>query len=1571
MTARESDIRASANAVDTCPSDITGVSLDTCSVITNAAKADISSRIYGIPPTYTVTDETLPSGLQTKVDSCVDGVCNYVSYDFDTDTGQTFASLPYIINTRTTTTENSAIILKKRNIQLSSLVSQGTDTLVTTAAAHNFTVGGTVSLSVTPFTGEFVIKSIPSSTTFTYENKTYMIPGQPITTSTNVSYTPPRPVELNAPSGYDFNALAIVGNQIGSTISYATETTCAQVCDNNSSCVGFNYSSVGDTCRMFSSVTSSVITSEASFRKEDLTSNSGRAYIPENTNTSSGCADTNKCNDTMLKAINQGVSFSTTNMSDCANCSPRTFKKQGASFYVRNEFGTLKILNTITDAFSKISYSGDIIPLHVSLIQTYNDNFKMVDFNTENILFSFKFAPPMTSRNGVNSYYTYYNGTGLTGLIYLNGTYITYQPGDNSSYKNSWYRLVEVPDVKNGYFIKGLQETYSPSGVLTSRNDDYYFKYNNGFYADVNTPDMYSPYSDEYGSFVFVIRSSCQPGYLFHFTRGCKICPENYYCPSGTIGNQMMIHCPYGTLSPTGSEDKSQCVSCPVGDPGTTPTYNYWGRCSVSACTVFDPNASSASPDTSGVCRVICKSGYVRNSSGVCTPCSVYAPPGDPGTTPTYSSSGCTVSVCTTTDPHASSASPDTSGACRVICKSGYVRNSSGVCTPCSVYALPGDPGTHGTYSDTCTLTGCTTTDPHASSANIDASGACRNTCRYQKASSGSCIPCPVSLNGDPGTTPTYSTSGCAVSGCTTTALDAYGASPDASGVCRNICMPGFQNASSGSCIPCPVVSGDPGTAPTYSTSGCTVSGCTTTALDAYGASPDASGVCRNICMPGFQNASSGSCIPCPVVSGDPGTAPTYSEPGTCTPSSCTSTDPFATLGQEAYLDSNGACRNNCRNRYTRSSSGICTPCPTQNLNGDPYTSVSQNPDWISSGGSCTFLCIVTLAGGLTSASVGGATKDTDGNCRVRCNRGYRRTATGSCEVCPNSLPTGNDTGTSAYYKGFTGDIYSDDINNQSCTVQCLTTDVNASSASMDAAGVCRNTCKNGYQKSATGVCTVCTSVNGWGDAGTSVTSFSTGCTVSGCTTSDPNALGAGYTTFYTANGDCVNYCKTGFQRDFTNNQAGKCTACPTLTNTGGDTGTKLSYTASGTCSATGCTTTDPNASGAENLSNVCRNVCKPGFTRNSSGTCVTCTTLNDLGTTVTTYSSGCTASACTTTDVNASGVSPDASGVCRNTCKPGYTRNSSGACVPCTNTGDLGTTVTTYSSGCNASACTTTDVNASSVSPDASGACRNTCKSGYQKNSTGTCVACTNTGDSGTSPSTYISGCFASACTTTDVNASSVLPDTSGACRNVCKPGYKNSLGVCVACPKLRLVQILRDDTNSWNQYYFFVQYTGTANLVGRIIPMDNLMGKGGISYWKILTQTGVSFLSTWVTTYGLTSSSGTLCTVLPVDINGNETDTNPLISIYYSPRTGTTTTYNISYSINTDVPYCFFNYSNCPVGDAYTTATYSSGTCNILQCTTSDVNVASVASDGSACRNTCKTNFQKNMAGMCLLTQ
>ena len=168
MAGKEDIIRIAAEAVETCPTGITGITPEECSTITNAAKSDITSRIYSVAPTYEVADTTLPTNLQNQLDTCIDGTCNYVAYDFDADTGTKLRDLPYIINTRTTTTENKAVIVKKKEVQILSITGNGTTVTVTTTTPHNFQVGGTVTLLVTPFSGEFIIESVPSSTTFTY-----------------------------------------------------------------------------------------------------------------------------------------------------------------------------------------------------------------------------------------------------------------------------------------------------------------------------------------------------------------------------------------------------------------------------------------------------------------------------------------------------------------------------------------------------------------------------------------------------------------------------------------------------------------------------------------------------------------------------------------------------------------------------------------------------------------------------------------------------------------------------------------------------------------------------------------------------------------------------------------------------------------------------------------------------------------------------------------------------------------------------------------------------------------------------------------------------------------------------------------------------------------------------------------------------------------------------------------------------------------------------------------------------------------------------------------------------------
>ena len=1388
---REDDIRASANATDACPATIQGVSLDVCSTITNASQTNISSRVYGVPPSYTVQEDTLPSGLQTKINECnVDGACHFVAYDFETDTGTKVNQIDYLVDSRMGAMENTAIVIKTISDNIVSAVSyDGLSVTVTTVKPHYFQVNGTVTLDVSPYVGTFRITSVPSATTFTYENEMcpegtiwlfssssvpqcvkkevynppcknegqdgsyfrkrrydslipeytfsgkvsyvnkcvdlllYTIPSPELSSTSVIKYVPPEIPTYSGPPGYDYNSLAIQGNQIGGTITNATEMTCAQTCTQTGGCVGFNISTLSDTCQMFSMVTASVAAAESSFR---VSSNS----------------------------------------------------------------------NLLTP------------------------------------------GPP-----------------GMGGPVYRN----------------------TIIDTKLGYKFEQRQRLYFS---------------------------------------------------------GTQMCPASDL-NTGPIGWQYRRICGF-TKSLTWPYDR--------------------------LCESYDPNAS--------------------------------------GTT-----------VVSVTD-----SGPD---ICRNICKNGYSRDVSGICIPCPATAQ-GDTGTIPAYTSGCSLISCTTSDQNASGATI-VSGVCRNTCRYQKSSDGSCVPCPPPPTGDPGTSVLYSPTGCTVSGCVTDALNTSSATLDASGACRNVCDPGYLKNSSGSCVSCPPPpTGDPGTSQVYS-SGCTISGCQSSAPNTLSATLDASGACRNVCAPGYLKNSTGSCVSCPPPpTGDTGTSVVGYVSG-CTVK-CSSSDPNATIGQEAIPDSSGACRNNCRELYTRDlTTGQCIRCPV-NLNGDPGTYISQSPGWISNGGACTgFLCLTSIANGL-----GGAV-DANGNCKNRCIDGYKLNSDRSaCLACPNPLPTNNDVNTKPMYisyKGTNSWLWSN-----VCDIYCIGKDPNSTlyagtgyGATPDASGNCRVECKSGYTRDdTTGTCTACTGLNGWGDAGTSVISFSSGCVVSGCATTDPNASGAGYTTFYKPNGDCVNYCKSGFQRDFTNNQRGKCTACPTLNNTGGDPGTTISYTASGTCSAFGCTTTDVNASGASpDASGVCRNTCKPGYTRNSSGICVACTTSGDTGTTVTVYSSGCSAStcsttdtkasgaapdasgvcrntcisgfvrnsagtcvtcatlgdvgtlatslngctalACSTTDANATGAAPDSSGVCRNTCKPGYTRNSVGTCITCVPTKDQGTTVTSYSSGCNALTCSTSDMNATGAAPDSSGICRNTCKGGYTRNANGTCVTCTFSNDFGTTGTSFI-GCFITNCTTTDVNAVLAQPDASGTCRNVCKAGYKSggTASGCAACSTLyRVIYNILNSTDS-SQINFSTTYNLTTSLVGRyitIIKRESWQSDYSNLQFKITAQTPFTFIPSDVTTYGIASNQGTILTAKLIDSYGNLIGGSPMLNNQY---------------INQNFMVCpTFYQMNCVVGDAYTTTTYNAGTCSILQCSTTDSNATSVASDGTACRKTCAKNYEKNTVGMCVLKQ
>jgi hypothetical protein len=215
-----------------------------------------------------------------------------------------------------------------------------------------------------------------------------------------------------------------------------------------------------------------------------------------------------------------------------------------------------------------------------------------------------------------------------------------------------------------------------------------------------------------------------------------------------------------------------------------------------------------------------------------------------------------------------------------------------------------------------------------------------------------------------------------------------------------------------------------------------------------------------------------------------------------------------------------------------------------------------------------TGTCTVTTC--TATDNNGTATKDASDVCRLTCKPGYSKNASGVCMACLR------DTGTTATYTTGT------------CTVTtCTATDTNGTAAN-DASGVCRLTCKPGYGKNASGVCTTCPG----GDTGTTATYTTGTCTVTTCTATDTNGTAA-----KDASGVCRLTCKTGYGK----NASGVCAGCPA-----GDTGTTATYT-TGTCTVTTCTATDTNGTAAKDASGVCRLTCKSNYTKNSSRICVYC----------------------------------------------------------------------------------------------------------------------------------------------------------------------------------------------------------------------------------------------------------------------------------------------------------------------------------------------------------------------------
>ena len=823
MTSRESDIRVSANATDPCPAGVTGVSLDTCSTITNASRSDISDRIYGAPVTYTVQDETLPPALQTSLDNCVDGTCDYVSYDFDTGTSTQHDDLPYVIDTRRTTVENSAVFLKKKEVQIYSVTGDGTTVTVTTTTPHNFEIGGIVTLSVTPFSGEFTIKSIPSPSSFTYEsskqtvcpsgsvisngkccptgtvmsngeccptdtvrsasgicskNETYdtcrdgssflrdfcvlkssyvcpafsgrigycindtvqednvrlligastepcnsavsfypCYPKAPISTPsckavgaegsytrTRVSETStactdtltvssviptdfispiilpqnsiviysPQPVTtFVAPPGYTYLSTAIGGTQITDKqqTSGASQTSCAQVCDDDSTCQGFNFSSLDETCELFSTIdaTSNVATSKVSFHKGKLLDS--LPFIPEYSIERAGrnCSNMTKCNEAITNLMNtidlhtaELDHFKTTNLRACMYCPPRSLSYEPISiptvdglpnfvngYRIQNEYGYSSSAATKSAALDYLLYK-DIGGNSLSLSVRNNDTtvYNLQPINQQgSVLFRFSFGVPyQTYLNPRSSNYNVALVSPLTNnsseyvALYINSNPLTYDisymafgSGDPYSvtFRQNIFKMVPISTINNGYYIQAT-EYIKPYGTFNPGTYQYNFdgielkiKYAKYDGTNVVISEDFPPMENEWylkSEFVFILRSSCPAGQYLS-GGACTPCTAGSYCPANTV---TPIGCPAGTYSSaTSATSSSTCQTClrfnycPTGSATPTPCANNTenlntGGTSQSSC------QTCPSGTTSGLGQACCPTGYTF-ANGQCS----------------------------------------------------------------------------------------------------------------------------------------------------------------------------------------------------------------------------------------------------------------------------------------------------------------------------------------------------------------------------------------------------------------------------------------------------------------------------------------------------------------------------------------------------------------------------------------------------------------------------------------------------------------------------------------------------------------------------------------------------------------------------------------------------------------------------------------------------------------------------------------------------------------------------------------------------------------------------------------
>lgn len=356
--------------------DVTGATLNT--TVNLCHELDVARTVDLKPPEITpptpIADSLMPAALKKAITEC-NGTssCKFIGYDFDSDLATPASASRYVVDTYSTTVENSGVLVSKGK------KTSGTISGVTPDA----TTGGS--------TGT-VMYTADNGQTYTFQGrwKSVLVNG----TSVNVYFDPAnmsrgalRPEDLGfappvlvEPPGYelpDFQAASTTVSNLISRLPYtASIEECAKKCDETDTCTGFNFGGldISSVCELVKDATTTREYADgmSGFRKETIPTNpSGLArQNPPGIdfgNQGVFCNDVQACNTDVSRIIQDGVgsgandikSFSTSDIESCAYCPVRKFNYDQGRWTVTNEIGITTSFGNRDIAIGAIQYSKD------------------------------------------------------------------------------------------------------------------------------------------------------------------------------------------------------------------------------------------------------------------------------------------------------------------------------------------------------------------------------------------------------------------------------------------------------------------------------------------------------------------------------------------------------------------------------------------------------------------------------------------------------------------------------------------------------------------------------------------------------------------------------------------------------------------------------------------------------------------------------------------------------------------------------------------------------------------------------------------------------------------------------------------------------------------------------------------------------------------------------------------------------------------------------------------------------------------------------------------------------------